>query len=160
MALSKSYYAAIEFNITRQRLHWFIAVPMYPPLCQQWTNADTLYLKGSSQRIEHLKWWRHSWMRVLASQASHERHRGLSNPIWIHSANTRYRPNVGPMLGHRLRRCPNIGPTFGRWLVCAGIVTLSASQGVLVLNPLPIRATKICDKIIIILTKKQTFILI
>ena len=27
-------------------------------------------------------------------------------------ANTRHRPNVGPMLGQRLRRWPNIGPTL------------------------------------------------
>ena len=31
-------------------------------------------------------------------------------------------PNVGPMLGHRLRRWPNIGPTLGRCLVFAGLL--------------------------------------
>ena len=35
-------------------------------------------------------------------------------------ANTRHRPNVRPMLGHHLRRWPNIGPTLGRYLVFAG----------------------------------------
>ena len=35
-------------------------------------------------------------------------------------ANTRHRPNVGPLLGHRLRRWPNNGPTLGRCLVFLG----------------------------------------
>ena len=37
-------------------------------------------------------------------------------------ANTRHRPNVGPMLGQRRRRWPNIGSTLGRCLVFAGPV--------------------------------------
>ena len=35
-------------------------------------------------------------------------------------ANTKYRLNVGPMLGKRLGRWPNAGPTLGRYLVFAG----------------------------------------
>ena len=42
-------------------------------------------------------------------------------------ANTRPRPNVGPMLVHRLRRWPNIGPTLGRYLVFAGLVNMGLS---------------------------------
>ena len=34
-------------------------------------------------------------------------------------ANTTHRPNVGPMLAHRLRRWANIGPTLGQRLVLA-----------------------------------------
>ena len=39
----------------------------------------------------------------------------MSNP-----SNTRNRPNVGSMLGHRLRRWPNIGPALGPCLVIDG----------------------------------------
>ena len=35
-------------------------------------------------------------------------------------ASTTHRPDVGPMLGQRLRRWPNISPTLDRCLVCAG----------------------------------------
>ena len=35
-------------------------------------------------------------------------------------ANTTHRPNVGPMLAHRLRRRPHIGPTLGRCVLFAG----------------------------------------
>ena len=36
------------------------------------------------------------------------------------SENTTLRPNVGPMLAHRLRRRPNVGPTLARcfWAGC------------------------------------------
>ena len=34
-------------------------------------------------------------------------------------ANTRHQPNAGPMLVHRLRRWPDIGPALGRCLVFA-----------------------------------------
>ena len=37
-------------------------------------------------------------------------------------ANTRHLPNIGPMLGQRLRRWPSIGPTLGRCLVWQVIV--------------------------------------
>ena len=37
-------------------------------------------------------------------------------------AHTRHRSNVEPMLGHCLRRLPNIGPTLGRFLVFAGYI--------------------------------------
>ena len=36
-------------------------------------------------------------------------------------ANTTHRPDVGPMLGRRRRRWPNIGPTSGRCVVFAGL---------------------------------------
>ena len=39
----------------------------------------------------------------------------------IYPANTRRSPNVGLMLGHRLRRWSNITPTLGERLVFAGI---------------------------------------
>ena len=39
--------------------------------------------------------------------------------LW-HHANTRRSSNVGLMLGHRLRRWPNIDPPFGKRLVFAG----------------------------------------
>ena len=35
-------------------------------------------------------------------------------------ANTKNRPNAGSMLGQRLRRCSNIEPTLGQFLVFAG----------------------------------------
>ena len=41
------------------------------------------------------------------------------HPSKHNPANTKQRPNVGPMLGHRLRRWPNIGPALGRYLVFA-----------------------------------------
>ena len=40
--------------------------------------------------------------------------------IFLSPANTTQRPNVGPMLAHRLRRRPNIGPALGRSVVFAG----------------------------------------
>ena len=44
-------------------------------------------------------------------------------------ANTRHRTNVGPLLVHRLRRCPNIGPALGRYLVLAGNDTRGGGGG-------------------------------
>ena len=41
----------------------------------------------------------------------------ISGQVW---ANTRHRPNVGPMLGQHRRRWLNIGLALGRWLVFAG----------------------------------------
>ena len=40
------------------------------------------------------------------------------------TANTTYRPNVGPMLGQRRRRRPNIGPTLGGCVVFSWTVHL------------------------------------
>ena len=36
------------------------------------------------------------------------------------STNTIYSANVGLMLGHRLRRCPNINPPLAEYIVFAG----------------------------------------
>ena len=45
--------------------------------------------------------------------------------------NMRHRPNVGPMLGHRLRRWPSNGPTLGRCLVFGGLWHLVTSVSVM-----------------------------
>ena len=41
--------------------------------------------------------------------------------IAVIPTNRRHRPNVEPLLGHRLRRRPNIGPTLGRCILFAGM---------------------------------------
>ena len=44
--------------------------------------------------------------------------------IALFPASTTHGSNVGPMLAHRLRRWPNIGPTLDRCVVFAGLLTL------------------------------------
>ena len=47
-------------------------------------------------------------------------------------ANTTHRPNVGPMLAHRLRRRPNISPTLGLGVVFARWANIGPTLGLCV----------------------------
>ena len=70
----------------------------------------------------------------------------LENPIWLTAfsnqvgqaadgGNTTNLPNVRPMLAHRLRRCPSIGQTSGRFVVFAGRAFTDAGRAELAAPP-------------------------
>ena len=89
------------------------------PLNVEWQQSDVKSLMTTASLDDRRpKTSRDSRLQILENQNVCIRTQAC------YPANTRHRPNVGPLLGHRLRRWPNTGPTLGRRLVFAGIVFL------------------------------------
>ena len=49
----------------------------------------------------------------------------VNSGIQRYPAHMSHSPNVGSMLVHRRRHWPNIDPTLGEWLMCAGLSTFN-----------------------------------